>query len=83
MEVVEVLADIEDLESDEILEIIRETMEAVEAGIKDTEVGHVAGGLGKECELVGVHGELPEVCELKTHGFWEFVQLIEVSYKFF
>lgn len=75
---VEVLADVEDFEADEVLEVFGEGADAVEASVEDSEGGHVGGGVGEGGELVGVYGEFLEVEELEAHCVREFCELVEV-----
>lgn len=44
----EVLANVENLEVDEILEIFGEGPEAVETSVEDSEIGEVGGGVREE-----------------------------------
>lgn len=53
------MADVEDLEVDEVLEVLGEDHEAVETSVEDTEGGEVGDGGWEGDELVGVDAELP------------------------
>lgn len=82
-QVLEVLANVEDLEVDQVLEALREGPEAVEAGVEDAEGGQVAEGMWEEYELVRIYREFSEVVQLESDCVRQFAQLVEVGVQFF
>lgn len=77
-EELEVLADVQGLEADEVFESVGEGSEAVEAGVEVFEGRHVRSGVREERELVRIHGEPFEVCELEPDGVRELREFVEV-----
>lgn len=75
----EVLADVEHLEVDEVLKAVRECPDAVQASVEGTQRRHVGGGEREAGELVGVDGELAEAVELEPQRVRQPRQLVEVG----
>ena len=83
MEVLEILAYVEDLKVDEVLEVLWKGAQAVETNVEDAEGGHVGERVREEDQLVGVDRQLPYVAQLKPYCVRKFVQLVEVGVQLF